>query len=139
MLANDRERLSALMGLWGTDTGWTIAGRLPEIPDQPMALDGLEKQAIAISLDLAIARHEIESFARELGLVKATAFAKVTTAGFWVMGGDHLHGHLDGPKALYLAKKEGEWEKIKLPEVFNTGWRVITNLEQIGEEVPASC
>ncbi len=34
-LIEDRERLNALMGLWGKDTQWTIAARLPAIPKTP--------------------------------------------------------------------------------------------------------
>src|SRR5205085_6782776 len=32
-VVQDRERLNVLMGLWGADTSWKIAGRLPELPD----------------------------------------------------------------------------------------------------------
>jgi cobalt-zinc-cadmium efflux system outer membrane protein len=63
-----RERLNALMGLWGNDTAWRIAHRLPELPKEEMALDGLEKQAVERSLDLGAAKREIESSARRLGL-----------------------------------------------------------------------
>lgn len=77
----DRERLNTLMGLWGADTQWTIAGRLPEIPKQAMELADLEKRAVAASLDLALARQEIEAAARRLGLTRATALIPEIEAG----------------------------------------------------------
>lgn len=72
-MLESRERLNTLMGLWGADTEWIITHRLPEIPEQPMNLADLEKQAVAASLDLAVAQQEIETFGRVLGLTKATA------------------------------------------------------------------
>src|SRR5436309_998257 len=38
-----RERLNALMGLWGPDAGrWTVAQPLPELPQNEVAPVGLE-------------------------------------------------------------------------------------------------
>lgn len=76
-----REWLNRLMGLWGADTQWTIAHRLPEIPDEPMNLDHFESRAIAASLDLAIVRQDIVSLGEQLGLVKTTALVPVLNVG----------------------------------------------------------
>ena len=43
-------------GLWGSQTLWRAADRLPALPDDETALDGLENKAIAASLDLALRR-----------------------------------------------------------------------------------
>lgn len=72
-LAQGRERLNVLMGLWGTDTQWKINPRMPEIPNDTLDLNRLETRAIGASLDLAAARKRIESIARVLGLTNATA------------------------------------------------------------------
>ena len=77
----DRERLNTLMGLWGPDTQWTIAGRLPQIPKQALELTDLEKRAVAASLDLALVRQGIEAAAKRLGLTRTTALIPELEAG----------------------------------------------------------
>src|SRR5258706_10309708 len=42
----DRERLNRLLGLWGPDTQWKVASRLPAIPAQEPSLDHLETRAV---------------------------------------------------------------------------------------------
>jgi outer membrane protein, heavy metal efflux system len=58
--AEDREELTALMGLWGAATSWRIAPRLPELPREAMAPEGLETRAVSQRLDLAAARQRIQ-------------------------------------------------------------------------------
>lgn len=65
-----RERMNEIMGLWGADTTWRASSRLPSIPEQEIVADGLEQRAVESSLDLALARREIEVAARELGIAK---------------------------------------------------------------------
>jgi cobalt-zinc-cadmium efflux system outer membrane protein len=91
-LAEDRERLNALMGLWGPDIEWTIESRLPDIPAETMAFDDLEKEAIANSLDLALVRQEIVSIGKQLGVVKATSLIPTLDI------------------AAEVEREEGEWE-----------------------------
>lgn len=69
----DRERMNALMGLWGKQIGWKIAARLPDPPTQELALEDAEKQAIARSLDLGVQREQILIAARQLGLAQPLA------------------------------------------------------------------
>lgn len=53
MAAEAREPLNTLLGLWGEDAGaWIIPGRLDDLPDEPMSLDELEREAILRSIDL---------------------------------------------------------------------------------------
>ncbi len=68
-----REHLNALMGLWGDDTQWTLASRLPVIPAQPLDMENLENRAISSSLDLREARQGIETIGQLLGLTKKVA------------------------------------------------------------------
>ncbi len=63
-----RERLNALMGLWGDDTGWVVAGSLPAVPGDEMDLADLERRAIAASLDLAMLRNQMRVVASRTGI-----------------------------------------------------------------------
>lgn len=65
-----RERLNALMGLWGKQTQWRAAARLPDVPQEDVNAEGLERRALEVSLDLGVARREIEIAARSLGIAK---------------------------------------------------------------------
>jgi len=63
-----RERLDALMGVWGEQVTWTAVGRLADPPAEELATGGVEKAAIERNLALAAARTRIESAAMTLGL-----------------------------------------------------------------------
>ncbi|HOI56985.1 MAG TPA: TolC family protein, partial [Phycisphaerae bacterium] len=77
-----RERLNALLGLWGDNTTWYAAARLPDVPENELDLDDLEKQAVGHSLDLALARKEIETAAAASGLdVATTVFPNAAVGG----------------------------------------------------------
>ncbi|MDE0040879.1 MAG: TolC family protein, partial [Candidatus Poribacteria bacterium] len=71
-VAESREGLNALMGLWGESVSWSVASRLPDAPENPMELEGLEKTAIENSIDLALARQNIIAMGKQLGIAKAT-------------------------------------------------------------------
>jgi outer membrane protein, heavy metal efflux system len=66
-----RERLDRLLGLWGTDTDWKIAGELPPAPASDLPLHGLEKLAISQRLDLEADYLLVNSQAKNLGLTKS--------------------------------------------------------------------
>ena len=72
-LAESREQLNRLMSVWGQETAWTVEARLPDISTDPMNLDNVEQIAIEKSIDLAIARGEIVSIGKQLGVAKATS------------------------------------------------------------------
>ena len=55
-----REELNRMMGLWGDDTAWRAAPRLPELPATAISRPDIEARAIAASIDLAILRQDIE-------------------------------------------------------------------------------
>lgn len=80
-LVQTRERLNALTGVWGEQTQWNAASRLPALPEEEIPAEGLERRAIEASLDLAVDRREIEIAARELGLAKPFAWLTDLEAG----------------------------------------------------------
>jgi cobalt-zinc-cadmium efflux system outer membrane protein len=64
-----RERLNVLMGLWGEQVTWRAAARLPDPPaDEDVPTEGVERRAVERSLELAVARNEVEAAARTLGI-----------------------------------------------------------------------
>lgn len=70
-----RESLTALLGLSGDDTDWTLAvDRLPEVPTAAPALDDLEQLAVAESLGLEALRADAESAAGRVGQSRLRAF-----------------------------------------------------------------
>jgi cobalt-zinc-cadmium efflux system outer membrane protein len=63
--------LNRLLGVWGADSDWKIAGELPEVPSSEIPLKSLERLAISQRLDLQAAYLLLTSEARNLGLTKA--------------------------------------------------------------------
>lgn len=70
-LAADRERLNRLMGLWGEQTTWKMANRLPELPAEEVSLEHLESLAMRQRLDVLAARKETVTLAEALGVKNA--------------------------------------------------------------------
>ena len=89
-----REELNTLMGLWGNHTEWQTGERLPDVPQQPVPTDDIERVALDRSLDLLNARQRIASAGEQLGLNKATALIPEShmgalgerTEGAWEVG-----------------------------------------------------
>jgi cobalt-zinc-cadmium efflux system outer membrane protein len=70
-IRRDRERLNRLLGLWGADTDWQIAGELPEVPSSDFPMTGLERLAISQRLDLQADYLQVTSQVKNLGLTKS--------------------------------------------------------------------
>lgn len=107
-VTQQRERLNVLMGLWGSDTGWRIAARLPDLPVAETPLQGLESLAASQRLDLAAARRDIETAAKTLGL---------TSALRWLPG---LSGHVHLEREPDGEQTVGPGIEILLP-IFDWG------------------
>ena len=69
-LREHREKLNRLLSLWGPDVAWKVADGLPTLPENDVALRGLESLAVAQRLDLAAAHAELAGVVRALGLTK---------------------------------------------------------------------
>ncbi len=69
-----RERLTRSLGLWGSQTGFRLAERLPDLPAQPRDLPDVERMALAQRLDVQGARLAAQASASQLGLARASPF-----------------------------------------------------------------
>ena len=69
-----RERLTRLMGLWGTQTGFLLPERLPELPQSAKDLPDVERTALAQRLDVQGARLTAQQLAAQQGLAGAAVF-----------------------------------------------------------------
>src|SRR5262245_11419569 len=74
-----REHLTALLGLWGEETRWSMAPRLPPLPAEDLPPEGLESLAVSRRLDLAAARRQVGAAASNVALVRF--FGLVPEAG----------------------------------------------------------
>ena len=72
--ASARERLTRLLGLWGTDVDYRLPDALPPLPSRPAALPAIEVDAVSRRVDLQAARIELAALARSYGLTQATRF-----------------------------------------------------------------
>jgi cobalt-zinc-cadmium efflux system outer membrane protein len=107
-VAETRERVTTLLGLWGNDTGWTVSERLAEPSAEDPLAEGLERRAIEGSLDLAILRTQISRDAQRLGV--ARPFGALEHADLGVAA----EREIDGEKAA------GPAISVPLP-LFNMG------------------
>ncbi len=77
-----REKLTRLMGLWGTQTQFTLAERLPDLPAAAREINDVEAQAISERLDVRAARDESRFVAESLGFTRATGFIDALELGY---------------------------------------------------------
>jgi cobalt-zinc-cadmium efflux system outer membrane protein len=68
-----RDDLNILMGLWGKQTEWQTEQRLPDIPQQPIQTEDIERVALTRSVDLLNTQQRLLAVGEQLGLNKATA------------------------------------------------------------------
>ncbi|MGH7403036.1 MAG: TolC family protein [Candidatus Rokuibacteriota bacterium] len=76
-----REQLNSLMGAWGEDTEWEIDPRLPDVPSEPLQMNGIERTALIRSIDLSNARQRIIAAGQQLGYDRATALIPSVDVG----------------------------------------------------------
>jgi outer membrane protein TolC len=76
-----RERLVRLLGLWGSQTGFALPERLPDLPPSPMELPDIEQVALAQRRDVQGAKLAAEQTASNLGLTRTTRFVNVLELG----------------------------------------------------------
>jgi outer membrane protein TolC len=74
------ERLTRLLGLWGTDLAEVLPDQLPPLPAHARSLGAVEQEAMDRRVDLAVARLETEALARSFGLTRNTRLINVFDA-----------------------------------------------------------
>ena len=77
-----RERLIRLLGVWGTQTAFSLPARLPDLPKAARELPDVERVALAQRLDVQGAKLAAEQTAKNLGLTRTTRFVNVLELGF---------------------------------------------------------
>lgn len=77
-----REHLIRLLGLWGTQTQFTLPERLPDLPAAPQDQPDIENVAMAQRLDVQAAKLQAEATAKNLGLTKVTRLINVLEFGY---------------------------------------------------------
>jgi outer membrane protein, multidrug efflux system len=78
---SEREKLIRLMGLWGSQTTFSLAGRLPDLPETVTQIEDVEARALRERLDVRSAIAESSYVADQLGFKKATGFMNGLTLG----------------------------------------------------------
>jgi len=107
-----REALNGELGLSGESTRWTVGNRLASLPATMPALDSLERDAVASSLDLSALRADAEAAAGRIGVARVRAWlpelgvgvAADRTDGEWDVGpavsiGLPIFNQQQGPRA----------------------------------------
>src|SRR5450830_178314 len=77
-----RERLTRLLGLWGTQTEFKLPDRLPDLPAKLPEAGNIEAQAMEQRLDVQMAKIDVHATADALGLSKVTSLVNVLDAGY---------------------------------------------------------
>ena len=77
-----RERLTRLLGLWGTQTAFRLPERLPDLPATVPERPDIEREALAQRLDVQGAKLMAEQTAKQLGLSRTTRFVNVLELGY---------------------------------------------------------
>ena len=78
----EREKLTRLMGLWGSKTAFKLPDRLPALPATPREVADIEAQAMQNRLDVLMARRELAGLADSYKLTRATRFINVLDVGY---------------------------------------------------------
>jgi outer membrane protein TolC len=73
-VADARERMQRLLGLYGAEVEWQIAGAFPEIPESLALPPDIEARAIAASLDLRAIARRLEAASRRTGVARVTGY-----------------------------------------------------------------
>ncbi len=94
-----REVMNEVLGLSGAATRWTVGSRLAELPAALPNLDGLERDAIASSLDLEAIRADADAAAGRVGLARVRAWLPKLGVG---VSADHKDGEWDAGPAISI-------------------------------------
>lgn len=94
-----RSALDEVLGLSGEATKWTVGSRLAELPGSMPALDNLERDAVASSLDLEALRSEAEAAAGRVGVARVRSWLPELGVG---VAADRKDGEWDAGPAISI-------------------------------------
>ncbi|HMJ14660.1 MAG TPA: TolC family protein [Polyangiaceae bacterium] len=80
-LVESKQRLNALMGLWGAGVGWQTRGRLSEPVEPEAALEQVEQRAIRQSIDLELARRRYAAASKSVNVARTSGWVPELRAG----------------------------------------------------------
>jgi len=80
--STEREALTRVMGLWGSNLNFKLPNALPGLPRRVEMLAGIEVEAVRRRLDLQIGRIELDALAKSYGLTAATRFINILDGGY---------------------------------------------------------
>lgn len=115
-LTEQREKLNRLLGLWGAESAWKLAEKLPSVPASEPALEHLEVTALRQRLDVAAARKQFELMDAALSLAKTSRYTGIVNVGA------HMHQDVTGPRLI------GPTLSLELP-IFDQRQALIGRLE----------
>lgn len=69
----ERERLVRQLGLWGDDLRFKLPNALPSLP-RILSVKAIEAEALRKRIDVQVARADLDTLAKSLGLAQATRF-----------------------------------------------------------------
>jgi cobalt-zinc-cadmium efflux system outer membrane protein len=87
-VADQREHVQRLLGLYGTDTEWNIAPGFAEIPAELHVPEQLETKALAASLDLKAIEQRLDAAGRRTGFARASALIPHVDVDFHALHAD---------------------------------------------------
>ncbi len=113
-LSASRERLNALLGLWGAQATWRTESRLGD-PPPDLALTGLEARAVERSIDLAMVRYRFTAAARRANLARAQGLLPELKGGITVERdeGQWSYGPLAQVQVPLFYQGQGEVARAK--------------------------
>ncbi|SAK92747.1 outer membrane efflux protein [Caballeronia arationis] len=91
-----REKLTRILGLWGSGAQYQLPDRLPDLPKSRPELKDLESFAMQNRLDIQAAKLQTQGVATSLGLTKATRFINALDVGIlnnFETDKGHEHGY----------------------------------------------
>ena len=112
----ERERLSRLMGLWGSDVAFRLPDRLPDLPKSLSDMPDIEQQAMQKRLDVQGAMMAADNLANVLGLTRVTGW-------FSLLEGKYLRSAESGKP-----RKTGYEIELRLP-IFDFGTARVARAE----------
>jgi outer membrane protein, heavy metal efflux system len=95
-VADRREHVQRLLGLYGEDTQWRIAPGFADIPAELSLPERLETRALSASLDLKAIEQRLSAAGRRTGVARATALVPEVAVDFHALHADKSDSHNAG-------------------------------------------